>query len=406
MSRIRLSAAMGTIKPAGAPRRGARYWSWPVACVAGTVIAAAGTALAVPSQASAAVNEVGSALAFEQGSSGLPGVVWGDNGDGLNTVRGLGTSVTMEDGTNAVVAGLAAAPGVGLFQVVWHGGNGDLWTTGAGPTDTVAPMAPHTSPSLAELPNGTWVAAFQHSDGQLWQAGNWPNPGSARITASPLGASPSTVMAAGTSPAIGIPANNTIQPGLFHVAWHGANGDLWNTSPTRPADSGLPMMPGTSPSLAELPTGGLEEAFTGPNGDLWLWSLATERGMDTHVAMNPSTSPSITAEPVTATTPAGSFEVAYQSANGTLGVYGSLETRNLGYQMTGSPSITGVFLPQQLAGSNAVVGYQIAANVSSSLGSSVTSIWAAPGRNSFAELAEPVGEGSNSPQPSVTPLSQ
>jgi len=397
---------MGTIKPAGAPHRGGRYRSWPVACVAGTVIVAAGTMLAVPSQASAAVSEVGSALAFEQGNSGLPGVTWGTNGDDLNAVRGLGTGVTMEDGTNAVVAGLAAAPGAGLFQVVWHGANNDLWTTGAGPTDTGAAMAPHTSPSLAELPNGTWVAAFQHSDGKLWQAGNWPNPGSARITAGTLGATATTAIAADTSPAVGIPANNTIQKGLFHVAWNGANGDLWNTSPPGPVDSGLAMMPGTSPSLAELPNGGLEEAFTGRNGDLWVWSLATGQGTDTHLAMNSSTSPSITTEPVTATTPAGSFEVAYQSVNGTLGVYGSLDTRNLGYQMTGSPSITGVFLPQQLAGSNAVVGYQIAANIGSSLGSSVTSVWAAPGRNSFAELAEPVGEGSNSPQPSVTALSQ
>lgn len=115
--------------------------------------------------------------------------------------------------------------------------------------------------------------------------------------------------------------------------------------------------------------------------------------------MNISTSPSITTEPVTAATPAGSFEVAYQSVNGTLGVYGSLDTRNLGYQMTGSPSITGVFLPQQLAGSNAVVGYQIAANTGTGLGSSVASIWAAPGQNSFSELAEPFGEGSNSPRP-------
>lgn len=406
MSRIRLSNAIGTSKPAGALRRDARSLSRRAACVAGTVIAAAGTILAAPSQASAAVNEVGSALAYEQGSSGVPGVTWGNNGDELNNVGGLGTGVTMEDGTNAVVAGLAAAPGVGLFQVVWQGANHDLWTTGAHPTDTGAAMMPGTSPSLAELPNGTWVAALQHSDGQLWCAGTWPNPGSTQISSGSLGGSATTAMAADTSPTIGIPANNTIQKGLFHVAWQGANHHLWNTSPTGPTDSGLAMMPKTSPSLAELPTGGLEEAFTGLNGDLWVWSLATGKGTDTGLAMNISTSPSITTEPVTATTPAGSFEVAYQSANGTLSVYGSLDTRNLGYQISGSPSITGVFLPQPLAGSNAVVGYQIAANLDAGLGPSVFSIWAAPGQNSFSEDAEPFGEVTNSPQPSVTSLSQ
>jgi hypothetical protein len=213
-------------------------------------------------------------------------------------------------------------------------------------------------------------------------------------------------MAPNTSPAIGIPANNTIQKGLFHVAWQGANHHLWNTSPNGPADSGLAMMPKTSPSMAELPTGGLEEAFTGLNGDLWVWSLATDKGTDTGLAMNPSTSPSITTEPVTATTPAGGFEVAYQSANGTLAVYGSLDTRNLAYQMTGSPSITGVFLPQQLAGTNAVVGYQIAANLDAGFGPSVFSIWAAPGRTPFSEAAQPLGAETNSPQPGVTSLTQ
>jgi hypothetical protein len=60
---------------------------------------------------------------------------------------------------------------------------------------------------------------------------------------------------------------------------------------------------------------------------------------------------------------------------------------------------------RQLRG-RAVVGYQIAAKTDTGISASVSSIWAAPGQNSFRELAEPFGEGSNSPHPSLASLSQ
>jgi hypothetical protein len=85
---------MGMIKPAGPPRRGAKYLSWQLTCVAATVVAAAGAMLAAPAHASVAVNEVGSALAYEAGNSGAPTVTWGN--DGQLNVGDLGAGVTMQ----------------------------------------------------------------------------------------------------------------------------------------------------------------------------------------------------------------------------------------------------------------------------------------------------------------------
>jgi hypothetical protein len=180
----------------------------------------------------------GGTEAVFQGSDGHPWDYSAIGGGGS-----MSNSVSMAPGTSPAIV---PTPSGGAFQALWQGANNHLWTTGAGPTDTGLTMMPGTSPALAELPpennpwfpNGGTEAVFQGSDGHPWDYSAIGGGGSM---------SNSVSMAPGTSPAI-VP---TPSGGAFQALWQGANNHLWTTG-AGPTDTGLTMMPGTSPNITTL----------------------------------------------------------------------------------------------------------------------------------------------------------
>ncbi|HEY2444063.1 MAG TPA: S53 family peptidase [Streptosporangiaceae bacterium] len=153
------------------------------------------------------------------------------------------TGLGMAAGTSPSIVAL---PGGG-YEVAFQASTGHLWVEGSGGTgDTGLTMMPGTSPDLAELPpennpwfpNGGTEAVFQGSDGHPWDYSAIGGGGSM---------SNSVSMAPGTSPAI-VP---TPSGGAFQALWQGANNHLWTTG-AGPTDTGLTMMPGTSPNITTL----------------------------------------------------------------------------------------------------------------------------------------------------------
>jgi hypothetical protein len=108
-------------------------------------------------------------------------------------------------------------------------------------------------------------------------------------------------MAGGTSPSIA-----GLISGSYEVSYHGANGDVWTYTPsTGVSDLGVPMMTGTNPSIAGLSDGSAEVALQASTG--WLWLIGPSGQDNTHLGMNPKSSPSVAA------LPGGSYEAAFQN---------------------------------------------------------------------------------------------
>jgi hypothetical protein len=97
--------------------------------------------------------------------------------------------------------------------------------------------------------------------------------------------------APGTSPAITINPQDTR---LYRIAFHGGNHDLWTfdiASNPQAVDTGLGMMPGTSPSATNMSNGGYQIAFQANTGTLWLTGALSK---NTGLQMSGPSSPSIT----------------------------------------------------------------------------------------------------------------
>jgi hypothetical protein len=93
-------------------------------------------------------------------------------------------------------------------------------------------------------------------------------------------------------------------------AFQGTNGDLWTASPSGGTDLGLAMKPGTSPSItAVVSTGSYEIAYQGANGDLRV-TPPHGTATDSHLGMMSGTSPAIAAA-------AGGFsDLAFHASSG------------------------------------------------------------------------------------------
>jgi hypothetical protein len=269
---------------------------------------------------------------------GTDGTLWYDTGVGSGS---LGPAVA--PGTSPAVA---TAPGLpDGFQAAWQGTNNHLWTTGPnGPIDTGLSMMSGTSPNIAVLPpqnssflpNGGAVAVFQGSDGHPWfyTAGLSSSMGN------------SAFMAPGTSPAlVPTPAG----PGSFQAVWQGSNNHLWATSNDGPIDTGLSMMPGTSPNITELPpviptflpNGGYVAVFQGGDGHPWYYTASSgSSSMGNSTFMAPGTSPALIPTP----SGPGSFEAEWQGSNNDLWTTGPTGPIDTGLSMMPgtSPGNTGV----------------------------------------------------------------
>jgi hypothetical protein len=225
------------------------------------------------------------------------------------------------------------------FRAAWQGANNHLWISG--PTDTGLAMMPGTSPALAELPAGSFflpsggdVAVFQGSDGHEWFY--------TATASSSMGNS--AVMAPGTSPSI------VLAPSAgagWRAAWQGTNNHLWTTGPSGPTDTGLDMMPGTSPALAELPvgnfflpSGGDVAVFQGSDTHPWFYTATASSSMGNSAVMAPGTSPSIVLMP----SAGAGWQAKWQGANNhlwTTGPSGPTDT-GLAIMPGTSPSATAV----------------------------------------------------------------
>ncbi|HTJ66146.1 MAG TPA: CHAP domain-containing protein [Actinospica sp.] len=267
-------------------------------------------------------------------------------------------------------------PGGG-WEAMWHGEDdknptGSLWLApGSGTSLTAAAndpdylgLAAGTSPSMAVLPDGSWVAAWHGADttnptGSLWIATGTGSTMNAVAEPGNLG------VAAGSSPSIVAMPN-----GSWTVAWHGADtitpaGSLWvatgngtslNAAATSPGNLGVAA--NTSPSLVAMPNGTWMAAWHGadsitPAGSLWVatgngTSLNAAAASPGNLGVAANTSPSLVVMPNSSwtlawhgadtITPAGSLWVA--TGNGTSLNAAATSSGNLGVAANTSPSLT------------------------------------------------------------------
>jgi Peptidase A4 family len=116
-----------------------------------------------------------------------------------------------------------------------------------------------------------------------------------------------------------------------------ASSDLLDSfTVTGPAPIGVPVRAFTSPSIAELSTGGYESAYQSPGGVLEL--VGSAGNINTGLGMASGTSPSIAASPE------GGYMVAFEANTGVLWLYGTEGTYDLGLGMMAgtSPAIAGL----------------------------------------------------------------
>ena len=190
------------------------------------------------------------------------------------------TGLGMMPGTSPSITFLTT----GGFMVAFQANNGDLYTYSSktGAANTGLGMNNNTSPSITALTNGGWEVAFQANTGTLWHYGT------AGTGDSGLG------MKAGTSPSIAETTGST-----YKIAFQANTGDLWyaGTAPGA-GNTGLGMDNNTSPSITAVPAAGWVVAFQANTGTLWTEGSAPGAVFpvasgDTGLAMMPGTSPAV-----------------------------------------------------------------------------------------------------------------
>src|SRR5262249_13027328 len=101
----------------------------------------------------------------------------------------------------------------------------------------------------------------------------------------------------------------------YKVAFQANTTSLWTGGRDNHGDWGLGMMPGTSPAIATLSTGGYIVAFQANTGILWTTGSLGTRNWG--LGMRAGTSPSVTG------LPNGGFEIAFQANTGNLWTVGT-----------------------------------------------------------------------------------
>jgi hypothetical protein len=250
---------------------------------------------------------------------------WGVYGDGDGSAATFGTNTTLQAQT-ALTDTSSSAPSCAAEDFTGETNNLSLTSTPALGSQSSPTMASRqtngtTGPancSVAPLP---YEVAFQASTGGLSNVG-----------ASIQGASNQS-MASGTSPGAALLAN-----GQYEYAFQASTGSLWTVGSDSHGTWNQAMASGTSPSITALAGGGYEVAFQASNGDLW--TIGTAGDTNWGLGMAARTSPSI------AGLTNGNYEVAFQANTGALWALSSSSRvgTNLGFGMASgtSPSITGL----------------------------------------------------------------
>jgi hypothetical protein len=132
--------------------------------------------------------------------------------------------------------------------------------------------------------------------------------------------------------------------GGYEVAFQASTGHLWVEGSGGTGDTGLSMMAGTSPALAELPpgpnqwypSGGAVVVFQGSDGHAWYYSPGGSSSMGNSTLMAPGTSPAIAPAPEV-----GGWQAVWQGANNHLWTTGAGPTdTGLTMRPGTSPNIT------------------------------------------------------------------
>ena len=205
----------------------------------------------------------------------------------------------------------------------------DLYDVTSGSNGTCSPAylctaaAGYDGPTGLGTPDGAGAfasdtIAFQYTNNKLWTAGSGGTVGTG------LGMMP------GTSPSIA-----QLSTGGYEEAFQANTGVLWVTGAAGRTNTGLSMMAGTSPSIAAAPGGGFEVAYQAPAGLLCTYTTAGG-GVSQGKGMMADTSPAIAA------LSGGGYEIAFQANTGYLWEIGTIYQGATGYAMmsTTSPAIT------------------------------------------------------------------
>jgi hypothetical protein len=230
-----------------------------------------------------------------------------------------GTGWMVATGTSPSVAQLSD----GTYRVAFQSTGNELWIYSSdGPQRIVTHlgMLPGTSPSIAPTSGGSYAVAFQGANKELWT-----------YTPAAGGKSAALGMAAGTSPSIA-----PLAGGAYQVAFQNASNALMlYSSSSGWKSTGLGMLPGTSPAVTALSGGSYMVAAQANTKMLWVYSPTTG-GKNTNLGMLPGTNPAI------AGLPNNAYQVAFQANDGMLWTYSSTsgwKALGLGMLAGTSPSI-------------------------------------------------------------------
>jgi Peptidase A4 family len=163
----------------------------------------------------------------------------------------------------------------GGFEIAFQDSDGTLWELGpSGAWATGIAMAASTSPAIAGPVSGNGsIVAFQSRAGYYC---------SINLIA---GICPTTYpMAAGTSPGI-----TTLAGGGYEAAFQASNGLLWEVGTYDNFNTELGMKGGTSPTITASASTVFEVAFQANTGQLWLQDLAHGgRNQNVNITLDPS----------------------------------------------------------------------------------------------------------------------
>jgi len=227
----------------------------------------------------------------------------------------------LKAGTSPSVAELSD----GTFMAAFEANNDNLGLSqlGSGTLHTSLGMEAGTSPAIAALPGGGWIAAFQDNAGKLYlydSSGDQIN--------TDLG------MASGTSPAIAVQADGSYRV-VFQDNDHVLAG--YNSSGSNFATT-LGMEPGASPALAAEPDGTYEGAFEANNDNLATIHIGTGISVNpTSLGMDRDTNPAVTVQAN------DTFMVVFQDNDNVLAGYnssGGVFITTLGMKAGTSPALT------------------------------------------------------------------
>ncbi|GIM93512.1 TIGR03767 family metallophosphoesterase [Paractinoplanes toevensis] len=253
---------------------------------------------------------------LQDGATGNMCIVSGGSVSSLGLGMAAGTSPSI------------AMNATGEWQATFQANNGKLWYRSpsgqGGQLGGIAGIvvAPSTSPSIAALPAGGFVIAYQaaNTGGLCFVSPSWMN------TSLGLG------MKAGTSPSIAPLANgdNCV------IAMQANDGTLWiATLAGGGVPTGLAMPAGASPTVGSAPNGGYVVAFQGADGNL-RWLNPAGDLVEPGIAMRAGTNPSV------AFNAAGDYRIAFQHQSGvlaTVGPTGSMVTTGQPMASAASPGI-------------------------------------------------------------------